>query len=151
MKKFLIFSIIIFTSSTFANPYKHWSKKKMHEYSHSLASKVENHLAIEQLGEFGSHFALVAHRTGTGTSELHDDYTDFYVVQAGEATLHTGGKIVDPKEVGSGEIRGASIKGGKTTLLKSGDTVNIPPKTPHHIVIEPGKSITYMILKIRRK
>ena len=150
MKRFLVFSIIVFASSAFANSHKYWSKNKLDGYSDSLSSKVKNHLAFEQLGEFGSHFALVAHRTGTGTSESHDNDTDFYIVQVGEATLHIGGKIVNPKEVSPGEIRGTSIKGGKTILLKAGDTVNIPPATPHHIVIDPGKSITYMILKIHR-
>lgn len=148
MQKLTALLIIAFASSVFAGPTTHWRKDKLAGYSSSLTSKVKDHVAVEQLGEFGSHSALMVHRTGTGTSELHSEDTDFYVVQTGEATLHIGGKIVDPKTVSPGEVRGTSIKGGKTILLEAGDTVNIPPATPHHVVVDPGKSITYMILKI---
>lgn len=148
MQQLTVLLIIAFASSAFANPTTYWQKDELAGYSSSLIGKVKDHVAVEQLGAFGSHSALMVHRTGTGTSELHSADTDFYVVQTGEATLHIGGEIVGPKTVSPGEVRGTSIKGGKTILLKAGDTVNIPPATPHHIVVEPGKSITYMILKI---
>ena len=35
------------------------------------------------------------------------------------------------EEISPGEVRGSSIKGGKKIMLKAGDTVNIPPTTPH--------------------
>ena len=61
--------------------------------------------------------------------------------------MAAGGEIVDAKTTAPGEVRGSAIKGGKTKTLKAGGTVNIPPMTPHHVTIEAGKSVTYMIVK----
>jgi len=130
----------------------HWSSGTLQGYTKKLAPNINpEHYALERLGDFGSHYALVVYREGNGPAESHETETDFYVIQSGEATLHTEGEIVGGKQTGPGEIRGSSIKGGKKATLKAGDTVNIPPKTPHQIVLEPGKRITYMILKIRAK
>ena len=151
MQRLAFFLTVILIPSAFADQHAtYWPKDKLDGYGSSLTAKVKDHVAIEELGQFGSHFALMVHRTGTGTSESHAGDTDFYVVQAGEATLHVGGEIVDPETVSPGEVRGSSIKGGKTIVLKAGDTVNIPPTTPHHVVIAPGKSITYLIVKIHK-
>lgn len=150
MQRLLIILVATFVSPTLAGDHEYWSKWRLAGYNSSLVDKVQDHVAIEELGKFGSHFVLMVYRTGTGNSALHDADTDFYVVQAGEATLHVGGKIIDPKTISPGEVRGSSIKGGKTVELKPGDTVNIPPSTPHQVVIQPGKSITYMILKIHK-
>jgi hypothetical protein len=59
-----------------------------------------------------------------------------------------GGEIVDRKEIGPGEYRGSSIEGGRKIPVKPGDQIDIPPDMPHHILVEPGKSITYLIVKI---
>ncbi len=151
MKRLAFLLIVVLIPSALADQHAtYWPKDKLAGYSSSLDSKVEDNVAIERLGEFGSHFALMVHRTGTGTSESHDTDTDFYVVQAGQATLHVGGEIMDPQTVSPGEVRGTSIKGGKTMKLKAGDTVNIPPTTPHHVVVAPGESITYLIVKIHK-
>ena len=151
MQRLAFFLTVILIPSALADQHStYWPKDKLAGYSSSLDAKVKDHVAIEELGQFGSHFALMVHRTGTGTSESHAGDTDFYVVQAGEATLHVGGEIVDAKTISPGEVRGTSIKGGKTIVLKAGDTINIPPTTPHHVVIAPGKSITYLIVKIHK-
>lgn len=151
MQRLAFLLIVILIPSAFADQHAtYWSQDKLAGYSSSLDAKVQDHVAIDELGQFGSHFALMVLRTGTGTSESHAEDTDFYVVQAGEATLHVGGEIVDAKTISPGEVRGSSIKGGKTIALKAGDTINIPPTTPHHVIIAPGKSITYLIVKIHK-
>lgn len=130
----------------------YWSDAELKAYAAKLAPKVnQDHFAVERFDDFGSHYALIVYREGNGPAEVHESVTDFYVVQTGEATLHTGGEIVNPKTVEPGEVRGSSIKGGKTIQLKPGDTVNIPPKTPHQVVIEPGKKVSYLIVKIHAK
>ena len=129
----------------------YWPNAKLKGYAKELAPKVNaDHYALERLGEFGNHYVLVVHRLANGPAESHEAETDFYVVQAGEATLHVGGEIVDAKTTAPGEVRGTAIKGGKTMTLKAGDTVNIPPMTPHHVTIEDGKSVTYMIVKVKK-
>ena len=130
----------------------YWSNSELKTYSQQLGPKVNtDHVAVERLGDFGSHYALVVHRKGNGPAESHGAETDFYVVQDGEGALLLGGEISDAKTVEPGEIRGSSIKGGKTIQLAPGDTVNIPPKTPHQVVLAPGQSITYLIVKIGKK
>ena len=62
----------------------YWTQADLAAYAKSLAPKInEQHFALERLGEFGSHFALMVHREGNGPAEIHDEFTDFYVVAGG--------------------------------------------------------------------
>ncbi len=127
-----------------------WTDAELKAKSKELAPKInEQHFALDRLGDWGSHYALMVHREGNGPSEIHDMYTDFYVVQSGEGTLITGGELIGAKTTEPGEVRGTGVKGGKKRSLKPGDTVNIPPKTPHQVVVPNGKTITYLILKVK--
>ena len=129
---------------------RYWTDAELKAAAKKMSPNInEQHFALDRLGDWGSHYALMVHREGNGPSEIHDDYTDFYVVQSGEGTLVTGGEIVGRKETAPGEIRGTSVKGGTKRSLKPGDTVNIPPKTPHQVVVPSGKTITYLILKVK--
>ena len=154
MNRFLFLLLAVSTSVHAADKSgtSYWPDSQLKAYSQQLAPKVNaDRVALERLGDFGSHYVLVVHREGNGPAELHENETDFYVVQSGEGSLQTGGEIVDAKTTEPGEVRGSSIRDGKSVKLKPGDTVNIPPKTAHQIVLEPGQKITYMIVKIRGK
>lgn len=129
-----------------------WTGATLKGYAEKLAPKVgEDHFALEQLGDFGSHFVLVVYREGNGPAESHASETDFYVVQSGSATLHLGGRIVDAKTVEEGEVRGSRLDGAKTVQITVGDTVNIPPGTPHQVTLAAGEKITYMIVKVHAR
>ena len=129
---------------------RYWSDAELKAAAKKMAPKVnEQHFALERLGDWDSHYALLVHREGNGPAEIHDQYTDFYVVQSGEGELVTGGQLVEAKETEPGEIRGSSVKGGTKRSLKPGDAVNIPPKTAHQVVVPSGKTITYLILKVK--
>jgi mannose-6-phosphate isomerase-like protein (cupin superfamily) len=91
----------------------------------------------------------IIHRDSTGDAELHDEMTDVFVVRSGEAWLDIGGSMEERKEVGPGEFAGKGIREGQRIPLRTGDVVRIAAKVPHHVVVEPGKSITYWILKLR--
>lgn len=126
-----------------------WKKSELEGYTAKLKPQINaDHYAIENLGEFGSHYVLTVYREGDGPAELHEGATDFYVVQDGSGTLHVGGSIVDSKETEPGEIRGSSLSGAETTKLEPGDTVNIPPRTPHQVTLDEGETITYLIVKV---
>lgn len=126
-----------------------WPKSQLEGYTAKLKPQLNaDHYALENLGEFGSHYVLAVYREGNGPAEVHEGATDFYVVQEGSGTLHVGGEIVGAKEIEPGEIRGKSLDGAKTTKLKPGDTVNIPPKTPHQVTLGDGETITYLIVKV---
>ncbi len=127
-----------------------WPGRELDETAAELSKNLnEQHYQIERLGDFGGHYALLVHREGSGPAEVHDEWTDFYVVRGGTGTLHVGGKVEGGAETEPGEIRGKSLSGAKTTKLQVGDTVNIPPGTPHQVVLGAGEKITYLIVKVR--
>jgi mannose-6-phosphate isomerase-like protein (cupin superfamily) len=127
----------------------HWKAASLKAYGPKLAAKMDaKKTALEQLGKWGNHLLLVAHREGSGEAELHETQADIFVVQEGEATLVTGGEVVGPKTTAPGEIRGPSIKGGGKTSLGPGDMVHIPAGVPHQLLLAPGARFTYAVAKI---
>ena len=62
---------------------------------------------------------------------MHLYETEVIHVLQGSATLIAGGSVVDPQPTAFGEIRGKSITGGTSYVLKAGDVIVIPPHTPH--------------------
>ena len=66
----------------------------------------------------------------------------FYVVD-GEATIVTGGTMVDAKQTSPDQRRGSSIQGGQTYHLTKGDVITIPAKTPHWWKEVPTQTIAY--------
>lgn len=98
--------------------------------------------------KFENHALSVSHRDKTGIPEMHEKQTDIFVVQSGEAVLLLGGEIEGMKTETPGEIRGASIKNGVRKSVSAGDVVRIPAKMPHQFFLEPGKQITYFVVKV---
>ena len=94
---------------------------------------------------------MISHRTATGRVEVHQAVADFVVVQSGTATLVTGGEVVEPVTTGANEIGGSSIKGGVSRTVTAGDVYVIPPGVPHWYVLEPGKEITCLLIKVTKK
>lgn len=87
-------------------------------------------------------------REAAGMVELHEEDADIVYVLKGTATLVTGGRLLDGKATGPGEIRGMNLDGGDTRELKPGDVVIIPAGTPHWFkkVTNP---FTYYVVKAR--
>jgi mannose-6-phosphate isomerase-like protein (cupin superfamily) len=126
-----------------------WKGAELKGYEKKLAPKIDAHkVATEALGNFGNHNFMVAHREGSGQAELHEKQADLFIVQTGEGTLVVGGTVVDPKTTEPNEIRGPSIKGGVSKKLGPGDVVHIPAKTPHQLIVDEGKQITYAVMKV---
>jgi len=69
----------------------------------------------------------MVHREGNIGAEMHDAWADVYVISSG----------------------GGTIQGGMRQRVAPGDFVHIPAKTPHAMLIEPGKQITYFIFKVK--
>ena len=98
--------------------------------------------------DFGNHALSISHRDKNGMVEVHEKLVDVLVVQSGEATLMVGGEVVGPKSTGPGEIQGDSIKGGVSKKVSTGDIIHIPAGVPHQFFVDPGKQITYFVLKV---
>jgi mannose-6-phosphate isomerase-like protein (cupin superfamily) len=107
--------------------------------------------AARDLEKYGNHYTMLAYRAATGSSEIHEHEIDIFFITAGEASIVTGGRMIGGHATKPGELRGSSIDGGIKRLLKTGDVIHIPAGVPHQMLITPGKSITYFVVKVSGK
>jgi mannose-6-phosphate isomerase-like protein (cupin superfamily) len=124
-----------------------YTVKDIENRAHQLASEKKP-FAAQDIARYGNHYTMLAYREATGSSELHEHEADIFVVENGDATLVTGGKMVNPKTQKTGEIRGTSIEGGERHTLSTGDIVHIPAGVPHQLLLEKGKPFTYFVVKV---
>jgi mannose-6-phosphate isomerase-like protein (cupin superfamily) len=125
-----------------------WSASDLKGIDKKLSAKVDGQkFSSEQLDKFGNHYAMMAHREGDGSAELHEKDADIFVVQSGNATLIVGGEMVNAKTSAPNEVRGTSIKNGTEHKIGPGDIVHIPPKVPHQLMVGNGK-FTYFVVKV---
>ena len=101
------------------------------------------------LGDYTSHQIKLSVRTSSGGAEVHAHYDDVFFVTQGQATLTTGGTVVDPKTDADGETKGPSIQDGKTQVISVGDVVHIPAGTPHQLKIAPGTLFSTIVVKVK--
>lgn len=150
MSRFALpFFLAVFAFAADAPGVIHWSAASMKEFRPHLAPKLNaQHIATERIADFGKYYFLSVLRTGSGQVELHEKDADIFFVQSGDATLITGGTIVDPKTTQPNEVRGTAIRGGTETRLAAGDVVTIPAKTPHQVKLDAGKEIVYLAVKV---
>jgi mannose-6-phosphate isomerase-like protein (cupin superfamily) len=126
-----------------------WKGAELKSYDKKLAPKIDaQKLGSASLANYGNHNLMIIHREGSGQAEFHEKQADLFIVQSGEATLVVGGTVVDPKTTEPNEIRGPSIKDGASRHLGPGDVVHIAAKTPHQLMLDAGKQITYAVMKV---
>jgi mannose-6-phosphate isomerase-like protein (cupin superfamily) len=126
-----------------------WKNDAIQKTGNDLGGKIdEQKFAFQPLGTYDNHNIGISHREGDGSAEMHETQVDIFFVEAGEATLLVGGKIVEPKTVKPHEIRGTSLEGGKSVQLTHGDIVHIPANVPHQLKIATGKTFTYTVVKV---
>ncbi len=129
--------------------FAHWSGASLKGAGKKLAPKIDaKKVAGEPLGKYGNHSLQVSYREGDGEAEVHDGQADIFVVEAGEASLVVGGKVIGGKTTGPGETRGTSIEGGEKMKIGPGDVMHIPAKVPHQVLVAPGAKFTYLVVKI---
>ena len=113
----------------------------------AAAKPDANQIRQDALGHYPTYSMSVTKREASGIGELHETVNDIFVVQSGECTLVTGGKVASPKTTAPHEIRGTKVEGGNSRKLSAGDMVYIPANTPHQMLLDPGKQITYAVVK----
>ena len=74
---------------------------------------------------------MLANRRGAGGVEYHEHTNHIFIMVEGEATMITGGTMVDPKRTSPEQMVATSIEGGEVHHLTKGDVLTIPAKTPH--------------------
>jgi glc operon protein GlcG len=85
-------------------------------------------------------------RVEPGQAEIHTLDTDVIYIVDGLATLVTGGKAVDVKEIAPNEIRGTKIEGGEEHQIAKGEVVVIPNGVPHQFTAVTGE-LHYFVCK----
>lgn len=133
--------------------FRHWKSADLKGYEKTLGSKVDpkSKSSSERFGNFGANAtAMVSHREGNGDAEVHELVADFFVVQSGEATLVYGGQLARPRQTAANELRAPAIDGGQRTKISAGDIVTIPANTPHQLLVDNGKQITYVVIKVAK-
>ena len=144
MRKILFLTLVTVGLSQAVDIY---STRDLKAAEGKLAGKKEP-FASQELARYGNHYTMQPHREETGSSEVHEHEADIFVIEDGEATIVTGGKVVNPKTQKPGEIRGSSITGGERHTLATGDIIHIPAGTPHQLLLEKGKPFTYFVVKV---
>jgi uncharacterized RmlC-like cupin family protein len=150
MKKTILTFISLLTAVA-AGPagYDHWTAEQFAARQEALHKGMKDGLASETLGTWGNHLLLKTRReASSGQAEWHDRYADLIVVQSGHATIIIGGRILNGQTTAPNEIRGKSIEGGERQSLNAGDVLHIPAKTPHQVLLGPGQTLDYIVLKV---
>jgi mannose-6-phosphate isomerase-like protein (cupin superfamily) len=124
-----------------------YSAKDLAAAKNKLAQKRAP-FAAQDLARYGNHYTMLSYREATGSAEVHEHEADIFVVESGEATIVTGGKLINGHAQKPGEIRGTSIDGGERHQLAAGDIIHIPAGVPHQLLIEKGKAFTYFVVKV---
>jgi mannose-6-phosphate isomerase-like protein (cupin superfamily) len=79
--------------------------------------------------------------------EIHAKEADLFYVIEGRATQVLGGKVLEGKETGPGQIRGSKIDGGQTYQLGKGDVMWVPAGLPHWFPEIP-EPLSYLLVKV---
>jgi mannose-6-phosphate isomerase-like protein (cupin superfamily) len=151
MKRLIGFLLLLPLAGAEPAGYKYWSAAELKSMSRTLSHKSDARTSNEDLANWGADRALIVHRSGTGSAEVHEHDSDLIIVISGAGTLVIGGKLQGGKTTAPGEIRGPSIESGEKQPIAAGDVMHIPPKTPHQVVLAPGTQITYYTLKVKEQ
>jgi mannose-6-phosphate isomerase-like protein (cupin superfamily) len=156
MKRFVILLVTLCAAPVLAQSKSeviYWPASTLSGYSPTLKGRQtekKTMSASEILSDLGNHKFEILRRDGSGAGELHQNWTDIFIVQSGEGTILYGGSIEDAKDTGNGEIRGPKHVGGKSQKVTEGDVLVIPPGVAHQTIVEPGKFFFTLIVKVQR-
>jgi mannose-6-phosphate isomerase-like protein (cupin superfamily) len=148
-------AILLLSGRAYAQDMKtdHWSKADLLERAKHLQALTEkgDGSASETLEKYPHHYTMLAFRRKDGGGELHQNFADIFYILRGHATLVTGGRLVDEKSTGPGEVRGKAVDGGTRQELRDGDVVHIPAGMPHQMLVAVGDTVTYFVVKVEEK
>ena len=100
----------------------------------------------QPLLETAGYKVHASRRIEPGQAEIHTLDTDVIYVVDGSATVVTGGKAIDTKEIAPNEIRGSKIEGGQEHQITKGEAVIIPNGVAHQFTAVTGE-LHYFVCK----
>ena len=127
--------------SDHAPPVSYWEKNKVDEAFSKGAVLFD--------GSDGRNYMVHAsRREKPGQAEIHTKDADVIYVLQGKATFVTGGEALDAKTTAPDELRGSSIRDGKTQQIARGDVIIVPHGVPHQF-LEVTNPFLYYVVKVR--
>jgi mannose-6-phosphate isomerase-like protein (cupin superfamily) len=106
-------------------------------------------LLTMRLVEGGKYNVNIRRLTSPERPLVHPKTADVWVVTEGSGTLVTGGELVGSNRTATGDLNGASIRGGLERVIKTGDLVFIPAGLPHGVRDTSG--ITWLNIRFDTK
>jgi uncharacterized protein GlcG (DUF336 family)/mannose-6-phosphate isomerase-like protein (cupin superfamily) len=100
----------------------------------------------QPLLETAGYKVHASRRVEPGQAEIHTLDTDVIYVVDGSATLVTGGKAIDSKEIAPNELRGTKIEGGQEHQITKGEVIIVPNGVPHQFTAVSGE-LHYFVCK----
>lgn len=94
--------------------------------------------------------SMISRRDSSGISERHEQFSDIFVVERGQARLVYGGTAEGERATGPGEWRGGAIRGGTEAEIKPGDIVVIPAGIPHQVLLPSSERFYYFVFKVAK-
>jgi mannose-6-phosphate isomerase-like protein (cupin superfamily) len=79
----------------------------------------------------GDAVAALEYWTRPGKPAVHPGQAEYVIVVAGEGSMVSGGRLVDPATTNPTLIEGSRIEGGTTRTLHPGDVFLVPAGVPH--------------------
>lgn len=126
-----------------------WDSEQINAAAARLKEKLgDKKLVFETISRNPGHSMYLVLRGKTDLAEFHETESDFQISMAGTATFVIGGELVDKEIRARKQQRGSAIRGGASYQLHPGDIVHVPPAVPHHLVIPPGETYLYLLIKI---
>ena len=140
----------------------HLTAAELRVLADSLAARAAREPGRQIPGRFVTRDSvlsvLLLRRDTSGRPEIHERVTDIFVIQAGRATVVTGGRVegarlMEPGEWNGGQFvpdtsRGATAGSIARRAAGPGDVVVIPAGLPHQVEVPRGEFVTYLILKV---
>jgi len=149
----LCLGLLLLFNVAFAQKTKvdHLSQAQLEETAKSLRDKARagSGSAATTFQEYGPDKTMLSVRTKSGGAEVHAEYADFFVILHGHATLLNGGKMVDGQTKSPGETLGKGLEGSDRVEINAGDVVHIPPGVPHQLLLNPGETLEYLVIKVK--
>jgi len=132
--------------------FQQWNAASFEELHRAMAPKAAadpHHVGLQKIADYPHEAVIEVYRLGDGAPELHETEVDIFFVQSGSGVLVVGGTLTGAETVAPHELRNGSISGGIRRKLSAGDVVRIPSNTPHQVLLDGAKDITYIVVKAK--
>ena len=125
-----------------------WPSAEVETIANRLEREIgDRAMVYETVRNDDGHSVYFVLRGLTGPAEFHETEADLYVVHRGNATFVIGGELIDAEVLPRKQQRGSSIRDGNRYALAPGDILHVPVATPHQIIVPPGQTFLYTLVK----